>query len=74
MPRAESRKNKAVESPKTLTVPDAGKRYFDLCRKSSYDAAARGDIPVIRIGRLMRVPVAALERMMAEAGKTEAAK
>lgn len=57
-----------VASPKTLSVPDAGKIYFDLCRKASYEAAARGEIPTIRIGRLLRVPVAALERMLAEAG------
>ena len=70
---AESQENKDAESPKTLTVPEAGKRYFGLCRKSSYDAAARGDIPVIRMGRLMKVPIAALERMMVEAGKKDVA-
>jgi hypothetical protein len=48
----------------TLSVPEAGKRYFGLSRNGSYLAAARGDFPTIRIGRLVRVPVRALERML----------
>jgi hypothetical protein len=50
--------------PKTLTVPEAGRLYFDLGRNASYEAARRGDIPTIKIGRLLRVPVVALERML----------
>jgi hypothetical protein len=38
--------------PKTLTVPEAGRTYFALGRNASYEAARRGDIPTIRIGRL----------------------
>jgi len=52
------------EAPLTLTVPEAGKKYFGLSRNGAYDAAARGEIPTIRIGRLLRVPVRALERML----------
>jgi hypothetical protein len=48
------------ETPLTISVPEAGRRYFELCRNASYDAAARGDIPTIRIGRLLRVPVRGL--------------
>ena len=51
-------------TPLTISVPEAGKRYFGLCRNASYDAAARGEIPVIKIGRLKRVPVRELERML----------
>ena len=47
----------ADEAPKTLSVPAAGKRYYDLGRHGSYAAAARGDIPTIRVGRLLRVPI-----------------
>jgi hypothetical protein len=54
--------------PKTLTVPEAGRVYFDLGRNASYEAARRGDIPTIRIGRLLRVPVVALERRLEEVG------
>jgi hypothetical protein len=59
--------------PKTLTVPDAGRRYFDLGRNASYEAARRGDIPTIRIGRLLRVPVVALERKLENVKKSKAA-
>jgi hypothetical protein len=48
----------------TITAPEAGKKYFDLGRDASYAAAQRGDIPTIRIGRLLRVPVAAMERKL----------
>jgi hypothetical protein len=54
----------------TLTMsPAAGKKYFGLSRNGAYDAAARGDLPTIRIGRLLRVPVRALEAMLNEAGQ-----
>jgi hypothetical protein len=56
------------ETPLTVSVPEAGNRYFGLCRNSSYDAAKRGQIPTIKIGRLLRVPVRALERMLDRAG------
>ncbi len=56
-------------NPKTLAVPEAGQRYFGLGKNSSYKAARRGDFPTIRIGRLLRVPVIALERMLNEAGQ-----
>ena len=57
------------DTPLTITVPEAGKRYFGLCRNAAYDAAARGEIPTIKIGRLLRVPVRALEKMLDD-GKT----
>ena len=46
---------------KTIPVPEAGRRYFGLSRNGSYAAAARGEIPVIKVGRLKRVPVRAME-------------
>ena len=46
----------------TISVPEAGERYYGLSRNGSYEAARRGDIPTIQIGRLLRVPVAAMER------------
>ena len=55
--------------PKTISVPQAGRVYLGIGRDASYEAARRGDIPVIRIGRLMRVPIIAMERLLAEAGR-----
>jgi hypothetical protein len=56
-----------MEQSKTLTVPEAGRVYFNLSRDGSYRAAKRGDIPTVRIGGSIRVPVVALERMLTEA-------
>ena len=57
-----------MEQAKTISVPEAGRLYFGLSRNSSYEAAKRGDFPTIRISRLLRVPVVALERMLDQAG------
>ena len=58
------------DQPLTISVPEAGRRYFDLSRNAAYAAAERGDIPTIRIGRLLRVPVRALERMLDQVERT----
>jgi hypothetical protein len=56
-----------LEGAKTLAVPEAGRLYFGLSRNASYEAARRGQLPIIKIGCRLRVPVAALERMLASA-------
>jgi hypothetical protein len=61
-------KEPQMTNRKTLTVPEAGKLYFGLQRDAAYAAAARGDFPTIRIGRTLRVPVAAMERLLEQAG------
>jgi hypothetical protein len=48
----------------TISVPEAGRRYFGLSRNGSYAAAARGEIPTIRVGRLLRVPMRAMEQRL----------
>jgi hypothetical protein len=58
------------DQPLTMTVPAAGARYFGLSRNGSYEAAARGDIPTIRIGHLLRVPVRAMEKLLDAASET----
>jgi hypothetical protein len=58
---------------KTMDVPEAGRRYFGLGRNASYEAAKRGEIPTIRIGRRLRAVVPAIERMLARAGEPDAA-
>jgi excisionase family DNA binding protein len=50
-----------------LTVEQAG-RVLDLSRSSAYDAARRGDIPTIRIGKRLIVPKRALETMLSGNG------
>ena len=57
------------DAPLTMSVPEAGKKYFDLSRDASYAAAQRGDIPTIRVGRLLRVPIAAMDRKLEDAGR-----
>jgi len=58
-----------TETEKTLSVPEAGRRYFELGRGASYEAAKRGDLPTVRIGRIKRVPVRKLEAMLDAAGE-----
>jgi excisionase family DNA binding protein len=48
---------------KTVSVEDAGK-MLGLSRATAYEAARAGSIPVIRIGRRVLVPMAALDRLL----------
>jgi len=43
--------------------PDAG-QMLGLGRNATYDAVARGEIPVLRFGRRILVPSKALERLV----------
>lgn len=52
-----------MDKPWTISVPEAGKR-LGLSSDSAYAAARAGQIPALRIGKLLRVPVAALDRML----------
>jgi len=58
---------------KTLSVPEAGRIYFDLGMNASYEAARRGDIPTIKIGGKIRAIVPAIEAMLEQSGKTKPA-
>jgi excisionase family DNA binding protein len=44
-------------------VPEAGAK-LGLSRSRSYQAAQRGEIPTIRIGKLWKVPKAAFDQML----------
>jgi hypothetical protein len=71
-----SRKNTMSEKALSMSVPQAGKKYFGLSRNGSYEAAARGEIPTIKVGRLLRVPVRAMEAKfdaVADRAKSEVA-
>ena len=52
------------DAPLTMSVPAAGKKYYGLSKNGSYAAAHRGEIPTIRIGKLLRVPVRRLEKKL----------
>ena len=50
------------------TVPEAGEK-LGLNKSASYLAAARGDLPTIRIGKLIKVPKAALHAILDGVGQ-----
>ncbi len=52
----------------TISVQEAGRRYFNISKNASYQAAAAGQIPTIRVGRLLRVPIKAMEKLLASVG------
>lgn len=52
------------DKPPVMTVPETGKVYFGIGRSASYEAARRGEIPTIRLGRKLLVSIAAIERML----------
>ena len=56
----------------TLTIEEAA-RALGVGRNAAYDAARRGDLPVIRLGRRLVVPRAALERLLAAPERPTAA-
>ena len=61
-----------TEQPiETISVPEAGRRYLGIGKVSAYRAAKAKIIPTIRVGRLLRVPVRAMERLMEAASKKE---
>jgi excisionase family DNA binding protein len=52
---------------RTISVPLAGARYLGLSRGAAYRAAAEGVIPTIRVGRLLKVPISAMEKLLESA-------
>lgn len=50
-----------------LTVPEAGAK-LGISRAQSYLMVKRGVLPTIKLGRRIVVPIAALEKMLANAG------
>ncbi|MGY3240556.1 hypothetical protein ACVMAJ_007446 [Bradyrhizobium sp. USDA 4448] len=55
---------RALLSAPTADVPDVGRICYGLSRNGSYAAAGRGEIPTIKVGRLLKVPTAALRRQL----------
>ena len=49
---------------RTYSIPEVAK-VLGIGRTAAYEAARTGEIPTIRIGKRILVPVAALERLLA---------
>jgi len=47
----------------TISVPDAGVR-LGISRSAAYAAAHRGEIPTLRLGNRLVVPLAAFKRLL----------
>lgn len=48
---------------RTCTVPEAAK-LLGIGRAAAYEAAKRGEIPALRIGHRLVVPLARLDRLL----------
>ena len=48
-------------APLTMSVPEAGMKYYGLARQASYSAAQRGDIVAIKVGGRLRAITAAMD-------------
>ena len=51
---------------KTLSIIEAGE-VLGIGRSAAYEAAKQGELPTIKIGRRLLVPIALLERLLAGA-------
>ncbi len=64
--RKKTMKDEKADAPQieclTVNVPIAG-QMIGLGKSASYEAARRGDIPTIRIGGRLAVPLAKLKKM-----------
>lgn len=52
-----------IRNRATITVPEAG-QVLGLGRDSSYRAAERGELPTLKLGRRLLVPVPKLLRLL----------
>lgn len=59
-----------TEERLTYTVPEAAQR-LGIGRNQAYQAAKRGELPVLRVGGRLLVPREALDRMLAEAAPAD---
>lgn len=54
----------ATRPPLTLSVPEAGRLAFGIGPEAAYRAAHADQIPVLRVGRSLRVPTAKLAELV----------
>lgn len=55
----------AAELRLYLTVPEAGRLAYGVGSRRAYALAARGVLPTVRVGRLLKVPVGVLSEIAA---------
>ena len=60
--------SRADEAPMVLTLEQAA-RALQVSRTVIYELARAGRLPTVRVGRRRRVPLAALEQLLAEGGE-----
>ena len=53
----------------TLTIPECAK-YLGIGRSTAYELARTGRLPVLKLGRRLLIPKAALERLLEGPGAT----
>jgi hypothetical protein len=63
--RVEIRQEAEPEKAWTMSVPDAGKKYYGLGKFASYQAAEEGVIPTVRVGRFLRALPRQIEKKLA---------
>lgn len=54
----------AASAPKLILTIDEAAAVLRISRQSAYEAARRGEIPTIRLGRRILVPRRALEKLI----------
>ncbi len=61
-----------VKRPQTITV-EAAARLLGVSRSTAYESVTRREIPSLRLGRRVVIPVAALEKLLSGADARAAA-
>jgi excisionase family DNA binding protein len=56
----------AMGGPKLILTIDEAADVLRISRQSAYEAARRGEIPTIRLGRRILVPRRALEKLIGD--------
>jgi excisionase family DNA binding protein len=65
-------KRKKTQTSATTTIADAAK-LLNIGKNQAYEAARKGQLPVIRIGRRYLIPTAALDRLLSGEGRQQSA-
>jgi excisionase family DNA binding protein len=60
-----------LEEAHDVLTPEETAKVLRIGRNATYEAIQRGEIPSVRIGRKIRVPKLALQRMLGEVTRKE---